>query len=292
MIVKMLAILGIFMLMSSPSTGHMNHGNVTELPDCDLSQATIEHCKIEIMSTWNVTQHTLVNEVDIVCSTPADIECINLARDLNLEMMSVMITSNSKARCIRMEGSAVLLARNLIANNCGSTTSGGGGLLYGGYNTVTLIDSRIHDSQGSSGGAIELYNGNLTLENTSIIGSTATYEGGAIYLRGGSHMFTNSNLQYNTAGYYDGGALLLYSGEVIIKDTVIEHNTAGRSGGGIYLYTDTYNPKSVLHLMSGNSILYNKASVEPGLSDIRCYGLTGIQQSNADMIITCLDENS
>ena len=262
------------MLMSSTFSGHISHRDVTDVPECDLSQAFIEYCKTEITSTWDITQNTVLNQVDIVCSTTTKIDCINLTKGVSLDMVSVMITSNNIGRCIRMQESstllALLLATDLIAANCGGSTSDSGGLLYGhsgsGSIAVSLIDSRIHDCQGSGGGAICLFNGNLTLDNTSIMGSKSHgFDGGAIVLvGGGTHMFNKTKLQYNTADR-DGGAILLDGGgELTLVDTVIEHNTAARYGGAIYFYTSTTYNKAVLHLLSGNSIAHNREN-DPSL---------------------------
>ena len=311
---KMWVIISIFIVIATKSAahihnldttnGHINitgnaadtnvgensaHTNLRNLPECDLSQASIEYCNTEITSTWNITQHTNLNQVNIVCSTYYPINCINLGKGVNLNMMSVLITSNNDGNCIHMEESTTLTANDLTANNCEWSGNGHkghpGGFLYGSYDSgsiaVTLKDSRIHDSQGHSGGAISLYYGNLTLENTSFMGSKSGRHAGAIELYGGYHMFTNSKLQYNTAYGYGGAVTLEHGGELTLKDTIIEHNSAASLAGAIKM------DASVLHLMSGNSIAHNEVTGEPESTDIWCHEAR-IQQNNAETTITCV----
>jgi trimeric autotransporter adhesin len=135
---------------------------------------------------------------------------------------------------------------------------------------VTMSGLTMTGAQGGSGGAIQLYDGALTLTDCVITGNTSGNDGGAIYQQNGGDPLTliNCTISNNVAND-DGGGLALYgkgatilnttiSGNqsndraggveanfdngnqsLIIRNSTISGNTAGKKGGGVYLYGTT-----------------------------------------------------
>jgi hypothetical protein len=120
---------------------------------------------------------------------------------------------------------------------------------------VTAMIERFTVKNGSQhnysvGGGIYNYNGTLTLNNCTVSGNTAWYDGGGID-NGGTLTLNNSTVSGNLAYWYKGaGGGIRNRGTVILNNSTISSNTATEHGGGIYnLGTLTLNNTTV----SGNT---------------------------------------
>ena len=99
-------------------------------------------------------------------------------------------------------------------------------------NTVTLSDMTIANGSAASSGAIQ-NNGDLTIENCTISGNSATSGDGGAMRNDGTMKITNSTLSGNTATA-DGGAILNgLARSLTLGNVTLVKNTAGGSGGGI-----------------------------------------------------------
>jgi CSLREA domain-containing protein len=105
-------------------------------------------------------------------------------------------------------------------------------LMYIDPNVVAELRGII--MRDSAGGAIQIVNGRLTLNLSTITNVTDSSDGGAIHQSGGTLTITNSILRNNVSGR-DGGAIYRMSGDTFIDNSVIENNQAMRDGGGIFV---------------------------------------------------------
>lgn len=125
-----------------------------------------------------------------------------------------------------------------------STISGNSAHFGGGVTnrqgSLTVIDSAVlmNSAEGCrvgavlcSGGGGVWNSGMLTMENSTVSGSSSDW-GGGIFNRGVREpTITNSTVSGNSAGF-DGGGLLNFETLTLINSTVAD-NIAGQSGGGI-----------------------------------------------------------
>ena len=107
--------------------------------------------------------------------------------------------------------------------------------------SLTVIDSNVLENSADgcrgvgavlcSGGGGIWNSGMLTMQNSTVSGSSADW-GGGIFNRGVREpTITNSTVSGNSAGF-DGGGLLNFETLTLIDSTVAD-NSAGQSGGGI-----------------------------------------------------------
>ena len=126
-----------------------------------------------------------------------------------------------------------------------STVSGNSAPFGGGISnregSLTVIDSNVLENSADgcrgvgavlcSGGGGIWNSGMLTMENSTVSGSSSDW-GGGIFNRGVREpTITNSTVSGNSAGF-DGGGLLNFETLTLINSTVAD-NSAGQSGGGI-----------------------------------------------------------
>ena len=132
----------------------------------------------------------------------------------------------------------------MIMNNITITGNVGGSAVgMGGVSSTTINNSNISSNSGS---AISNQGGNLTVNNSSLSGNSATGNGGAIYNDGGNVTINNSTISGNSASG-DGAAIYnitttsFESGEdgasdayLYINNSTIAGNTSANEGGGIW----------------------------------------------------------
>lgn len=133
------------------------------------------------------------------------------------------------------EGTLTLMGSRISGN---SAHFGGG--VANRQGSLTVIDSVIlmNSAEGCrvgavlcSGGGGVWNSGMLTMENSTVSGSSSDW-GGGIFNRGVREpTITNSTVSGNSAGF-DGGGLLNFETLTLINSTVADNN-AGQSGGGI-----------------------------------------------------------
>jgi Bacterial Ig-like domain (group 3)/Right handed beta helix region len=110
-------------------------------------------------------------------------------------------------------------------------------LIYPGVNAVldslTIANGKdFFSGESSHGGGIDNY-GNLTLNNSTISGNSATNgDGGGIW-NSGAATISNCTLAGNSAPNGEGGGIW-NSGTLTVGNSTLEGNTAGFAGGGIF----------------------------------------------------------
>ncbi len=113
----------------------------------------------------------------------------------------------------------------------------GGGIRVNG--TLNLADSTVSGSQATNqGGAIYNYFGVVTLHGVTLSGNIASSQGGAIWAAGATTYVENSTIHGNQAGYHAG--IANENGNVtVVHSTITQNNAvgAGSVGGGLsHLY--------------------------------------------------------
>ena len=135
----------------------------------------------------------------------------------------------------------------------GFLLSGGGGAgISNVFGTLTVLNSIISgntisysDNLAIRGAAISSFNGNVTIQNTTLsdnhnlgTGSSNAVNGGAVAIDGsrdGSrHQIVDSQIFDNSTTHSGGGVYIIFSSADIIR-TVIHDNSAGLTGGAAYL---------------------------------------------------------
>ncbi len=110
---------------------------------------------------------------------------------------------------------------------------GGGIGIYAGAN-VTISDCYIYDNLSwSSGGGVDSYQSNLSINNSTISDNLGNH-GGGLSLREGTFSIINSTIFNNYAdGSAFGGGIYLNNGTTTITNCTISNNESTSPGGGI-----------------------------------------------------------
>ena len=144
---------------------------------------------------------------------------------------------------------------------------------YGGairnYGTITITNHTIlNNNTANIGGAINNYGGTITITNhTTLNNNTATIDGGAIDNWDGNTSIYNSTLQYNTANR--GGAIDNWVGNTSIYNSTLQYNTANRGGAIYYLTSQDDDTVVVLY---NSTFTENKATNGSVIQNEKGYG--------------------
>lgn len=114
-----------------------------------------------------------------------------------------------------------------------------------GYETT--VNGTITGGNAYSGGGIKVIKSDVTVENVTITGNTATNSatntgGGGIYVSEGEATVQNVTITGNTAQNGGGGGILVDRSDVTVENVTITDNTA-KNGGGISVYNGTLEVK-------------------------------------------------
>ena len=175
-----------------------------------------------------------------------------LANDTNgvmtIENSTLEANSAADGAAIYTRGRSLTILSSAIRDNYTRDNGGfyGGGAILQEINPdglVTIKESTLEGNQsnpnGSVGGAISLWTGQLLLEGTLVANNIGYGGGGAIYAAQGvtsaihgSILVDNQTLPADGVNSYLGGAILNH-GRLLIDDSTIRQNYA-TDGGGIY----------------------------------------------------------
>ena len=125
-----------------------------------------------------------------------------------------------------------------------------GGGIYIKNSSATIGFCVIENNEAEYGGGVYV-EGALSIQNNTISGNTARYNGGGLYSLEGEHTIEGNEISENIAGLY-GGGLFSVKGERTIVGNMISENTAF-SGGGLYW-------ESGQHTIVDNTISKNTAT--------------------------------
>lgn len=123
-----------------------------------------------------------------------------------------------------------------------------------GQLTVKDLTLTGGDAGDNKGGAIRVYNGQLTLDNVTIHQNIANL-GGGIYSRGSVVSITDSTISDNYAYSTDGGGIYNIGPILTIDSSTIEDNSisgSGHNGGGIASVGSNVTTTLTNNVISGN----------------------------------------
>jgi Leucine-rich repeat (LRR) protein len=134
---------------------------------------------------------------------------------------------------------------------------------------ITILGGNANDGN-TAGGAVYLFNGNLTLKNVTITGNSATSEGGGIYGFTGSELkMIESTIINNSAGSTGGGVYLDTSRFDCYRCT-FSQNSAANSGGGLVIFnSNPTNSNSSFLSRYENNIAVDVNSFGGGISILK-----------------------
>lgn len=103
-----------------------------------------------------------------------------------------------------------------------------------------VLSGGFYQGPGTNeGGAVNIPNGTLTIDNCLIYGNEGYY-GGAVRQSGtGGVIVQNGSKIYNNHAIFDGGGILA-DGSISLTDFTLEYNEADRHGGGVCVMGDQF----------------------------------------------------
>lgn len=177
--------------------------------------------------------------------------------DADLTITDVVLTGNyapddGGAMNLQNTNGTVTIRDSVISNNVASDV---GGAVYAvGNGALTLALSNVEisgNSAGDNGGGLYLYQGSLTIIDSTISNNVAeTGTGGGIAFEDGPFTIVSSTISGNTAGD-SGGGIWIDDSLATISDSTISGNVSGDGGGAIYLYETLMTISN--STLSGNS---------------------------------------
>ncbi|KAK3249535.1 hypothetical protein CYMTET_41031 [Cymbomonas tetramitiformis] len=161
-------------------------------------------------------------------------------------------------------GTAITLSACFLLDNAALSSSGGGGAVYSGFDSATILSagtqvygnravyggglyvhgegsylqassSKIHDNYAyQDGGGVCGEDARMELlEGCTFTRNTAVLSGGAVFLHSSKGVYQNSTFVQNTA--HSGGAICGKSMHINVTNCEISENRGRENGGGIFL---------------------------------------------------------
>ncbi len=151
----------------------------------------------------------------------------------NPNAANLQVSGNNARRVFNIQTGAVVTMSNLSTINGWAGGSNGGGIYNDGV--LTLLDSTVISSQARYGGGIYNYNGQLTINNSTLSGNSAAISGGAIFNYDFMAKLTVNGSTFSNNSADAGGGILNSSGVVTVSNTTFSRNsTFTDNGGGVY----------------------------------------------------------
>lgn len=157
---------------------------------------------------------------------------------------------------------ATIITNTLISGNhtyCAGS-AGGGVMILGFGNVVTVVSSTIAYNSAADGGGIYNWGGELTMSDSTVSYNTLTSDGdgaggGGIYNNYGAVDLVNVTLSHNRAIseslQHKGGGIYNVDGTLAMTNTTVAQNVLGGAGGGIFRESGTVAVKN--SIVAGNA---------------------------------------
>lgn len=118
--------------------------------------------------------------------------------------------------------------------NYNSVSGNGGAINIGGDSVVAVfVETTISGNSAHYGGGINLWNGELQLNNCSLTDNSASWIAGGIHAGYSKLSINNTSFDRDTAAVF-GGAMGMYYSELTITNSAFTDNSAGVLGGAIH----------------------------------------------------------
>ncbi|PHR17167.1 MAG: hypothetical protein COA38_21195 [Fluviicola sp.] len=180
------------------------------------------------------------------------------------------------------DGGAILVHGSIHLTNClladNFASDDGGAISVSDLDAIALLDSctLFQNSCGDDGGALRCYEGQLTVNSSSIKNSTSPSYGGGLSSNG-IVTLTNSTFSQNHADGHGGAIRNFGSGVLSCSNTTISENSCGISGAGI---------------SSSSSVSLNFCSITHNNSTSSTGGVRITSGANCDIHNTLISENT
>lgn len=175
-------------------------------------------------------------------------------------------TAQTPRRIFTVTGGVAVSIRGLTLT--GGKAASGGAVAVSGGAELDLADMVLTGNEAltEGGGALEAFDGTVTLTGTTVTNNTSTSRGGGLFLQGAADvtltdvMLTNNIAQGGTATGFGGGGIYLHNTATVrMTNSVLSGNQAQgtaptREGGAIYAVGAT------TVLMTGGAIRGNSAT--------------------------------
>ncbi len=137
--------------------------------------------------------------------------------------------------------------------------TGRGGAIYNDAE-LTVNHTRFADNSANVGGALDNED-TATVIGATFTGNTASDDGGAFNIWGGTTLVRNSAFDHNTAVQFGGGIYAGGTGTITVDRTSFRQDTGSDGGGGIF------NQLSEASYLNDDSFSHNTASDGAGFSN-------------------------
>ncbi len=174
------------------------------------------------------------------------------------------------------DAGADITIRNLVFQN-GSSTSGGGLYVHTGLADVTLENNTFSGNSATyDGGGANIFtgSGNITLTNNTFSGNSVVNNrgGGAkVNTNSGNVTLTNNTFSGNSAKYGGGGSYVYTNSSATLANNTFSGNSDGWSGGGVEVSASDL-------ILTNNTFSNNSANKYGGGADV--YADSGLQATN------------
>lgn len=169
-------------------------------------------------------------------------EIKNTATDADLLTMSHNTASNDGGAIYVNGGNQIRLKKNIMSSN---KAKNGAAIYIEGTSgvEVALGETTMNSNTATvNGGAIYVNGGSLTLGKTEMKQNKATSKGGAVYVAGtGSGFSTTDAIDMQSNSAKDGGAIYVDGGNVALATAIVKSNSADNDGGAIYITNGAFS---------------------------------------------------
>ena len=194
---------------------------------------------------------------------------------ITLEGNGHTLDGNNSVRVLYVQPGGNLTLNETIITG-GDTSGSGGGIWNSG--TLTVTNSTISNNLAVFGSGI-FNEGTLTLNNSTLSGNSATFSGGGIHNFNGEVVVNNSTIINNQVSGYGGGGGIhnTSNGTVNLNNSTLSDNTASSHGGG-------FNNAGTVALIN-STLSGNAASLSGG-------GLLNISSGTVTLTNSTLSDNT
>ena len=229
-------------------------------------QDAIDYAEKSVTLTSDETANVTIKEKDI----ELDLNGHTLSGDEDKKESVITVkdgaevTITSSAKAIDADGNETAVNGTITGGNA---YSGGGIKVIKSDVTVENVtitgNTATNGGTNTGGGGIYVSEGEATVQNVTITGNTAQNGGGGGIMVDRSDV-TVENVTITDNAAKNGGGISVYNGTLEVKDSVISENTAQRGnegdGGGIHVTGNSYYGGSSVTITDGTEITNNTAA--------------------------------
>jgi hypothetical protein len=258
---------GIGNVNSTISKNHTSGGSIT-LIGAGINQTFIDGGNVNwLLNIGSNSNVNLINITFINGEITGSGGAIYNRGILNIDSCSFENNNaTSSAGAIYSESNDLIISNSYFNNNY-ATRDGGAIYSYSGNSVFNITNSVFENNAGRSGGAVYLSgnsNNNSLIQNCTFLNSTATQNGGSLYVSYASvidNYFENS--QTTGTGSYGGGAI--YGNNIYLENNDMILCSAA-SGSGNYIKVNGFIDNSILTINS-NSITSPTFTITGSVTD-------------------------